>query len=145
MTRVYLSGAMGGRPAKEVIEERQNAAMLCVKFGLHPVDPGREERKEWGRKVSIVFPKKTMASFVQKDLMLIRRCDVLLVLTGDTPSDGTWIEKTYAKLALLPVVMVAPQRFKRRLVGWSNMPEWTDAIFPTMESALKFIAQKWGN
>lgn len=145
MIRVYLSGAMGGRKAKDVIQERMKAAELCEKYSLHPVDPGRTERMQWGRNIGLVFSKKVMAGFVQKDLMLIRRSDVLLVLTGDTPSDGTWVEKTYAKMVGLPVVMVSPLRCKKRLVGWSNMPEWTDAILPDMDAALKYISRKWGN
>lgn len=144
MLRVYLAGSMGGRSSEEVIRERQKAAVCCERYGMMPVDPGRLERKQWGKKISLKTPQRIMDGFVDKDLFLIRRSDVLLVLTGDSPSDGTWTEKTYAKMIGLPVVLVSPKRASGRLVGWANSKRWADKVCPDIESAVKYIARTWG-
>src|SRR5271157_15877 len=99
--RVYLSGSMAGRVAEQVREERELATTLFAKAGMFAVDPAAAEKRLWksGRaaKIGLQFPEKIMRAFVAQDKWLIRRCDALLVLTGDTPSDGTWREMLFAE------------------------------------------------
>ena len=144
MLRVYLGGSMGGRDAQEVIKEREHASAVCTKYGIMPIDPGRLEKRQWKRKISLKLSQRVMDGFVDKDLFLIRRSDVLLVLTADTCTDGTWVEKTYAKMIGLPVVIVAPKRATKKLIGWTNSKRWTDKVCPDVESAIRYIAKTWG-
>ncbi len=141
MTRVYLSGGMGGRVTRDVIVERKKARELCAKSGLHPMDPGLSEAKLWKRRrISDTMPRGIMRRFIEKDKWLIRRSDFLLVLTGDTPSDGTWREMCYAEKIEIPVVVVAPDRHAGRLMSWTNIEAAT--VQPTIERAVRWIVRR---
>ena len=80
------------------------------------VDPAAAEGKLWPSKkkakISSKFKRHIMDIMVWRDLWLIRRCDVLLVLTGDVVSEGTLLEWRYAQNIDIPVVMIAPERLK---------------------------------
>lgn len=143
MIRVYLSGGMGGRVASEVLKERQQAKELCDKYGLLAVDPGKGEKELWKKyRIPDNFSPKIMTKFIARDKFLIRRCDVLLVLTGDNPSDGTWREMCYAEKIEIPVVLIGRNRAKDLIMSWSNIE--VPYRFTRMEKAIKFIAKKWG-
>ena len=143
--RVYLSGSMAGRPAEVVRSDRQLATRLMAKAGIHAVDPGASEKKLWKRgkkyKITFKFPIKIMEAFVDQDLWLIRHSDVLLVMTGDNPSDGTWWELSYAKWIGLPIVMISPKRVHKEIVGWSNV--MADDLVTDIKSAIKLIKRKY--
>jgi hypothetical protein len=63
----------------------------------------------------------TMKAFVAKDEYAIRRVDALLVLTGDTPSEGTGWEMGLAHFELhIPIVMVSPLRVKGKVDGFQQ-------------------------
>lgn len=145
MFRIYLSGSMAGRVAEQVREERAIATKLFLKAGIFPVDPAAAEQKLWVKKkaakIGLQFPEKIMRAFVAQDKWLIRRCDALLVLTGDTPSDGTWREMVYAEKIGIPVVMIAPRRLRGELVGWSNIE--VPHIVDDLDSAVSLIKRKW--
>lgn len=142
MTRpkIYLAGSMAGRITKEVIAERKRASKLCRQFGMAPLDPGFTEAKDWtGYRISDSMSKKKMENYVKKDLRLIRRSDGLIKLTGDKASDGTDYEKDYAKFIGLPVAIVAPERCRGKLMGFSNV------LFPcffTMKQAFKYLKKE---
>lgn len=147
MLRVYLAGKMSGRYAEDVKSERARATNALAKFGIHAVDPAAAESKLWGThkyaKISTKFRRRVMAAMVWQDLWLIRRCDVLLVLTGDGASEGTNSEWTYAKNIGIPVVLVAPERVKGNLMGWTNILIPDDHTFPSVESAARFINRRY--
>src|SRR5436309_2929292 len=110
-TRVYLAGKMGGRMGSDVLRERLIASELCLEAEIVPVDPARNERIDPKFPVDLQMDYLTMKSFVAKDEYAIKSCDVLLVLTGDTPSEGTGWEMGLAHFALgMPIVMVSPKR-----------------------------------
>lgn len=144
MMRIYISGSMSGRLAEQVKSERQLAVKLFFEAGMRGVDPGASEKKLWKKgkksKITFGFPEKIMKAFVAQDKWLIRRCDVLLVLTGDIPSDGTWREVCYAEKIEIPVVMIAPRRKAKEIMGWSNIE--VPYIVSDLKSAIKLIKTK---
>ena len=139
--RVYLAGKMGGRLGHEVLHERIEANHLCIKYGLDPVDPARGENIEPDKKVDLSMNHVTMQSFVAKDEYAISKCGALLILTGDTPSEGTGIEFGLALKLGIPVVIVSPKRATGELMGFWNIK--ASAIFATQEEAIKFIADNY--
>jgi nucleoside 2-deoxyribosyltransferase len=140
--RVYLAGKMGGRDGHEVLHERIRAAKACDDAGIEYIDPARGENIDPTRKVDLDMGYLTMKAFVAKDEFAIRSCDALLVLTGDTPSEGTGWEMGLAHFALhIPIVMVSPLRVKGKLMGFSNIK--VDAIFETVEEAVEFLAANY--
>lgn len=147
MLRIYLSGSMGGRFAEEVKAERAEATQELAKCGLHAVDPAAAEAKLWGNrktaKIQLNMKRKIMEAMVWQDLWLIRRCDVLLVLTGDTCSDGTWHEMAFARFAGIPVVLVSPRRHSEELMGWTTVLIPKNHIFADVKRAAQFIRRTY--
>jgi nucleoside 2-deoxyribosyltransferase len=140
--KVYLAGKMGGREGHEVLHERRRAELACIAAGVEYIDPARGENIDPSRPVDLNMDYLTMKAFVAKDEHAIRNVDVLLVLTGDTPSEGTGWEMGLAHFELhIPIVMVSPLRVKGKLMGFSNIK--VDAIFETVEEAAKFIADNY--
>lgn len=147
--RVYLSGSMQNRFAQEVQAERREASEALSKIGVFAVDPALAESQLWGKhlksKISTSFRYKVIESMVKNDLYLIRRSDLILVLSGSTPSDGTWIEWIMAKAMGIPVVMISPERCKKKnpLMGWSNVIMEKGNIVPSLEAAVNLIKRKY--
>lgn len=141
--RVYLAGKMGGRSGHDVLNERIHAARVCDEAGIDYIDPARGENVDPWKVVDLGMSFDTMRRFVSKDEWAIRNCDALLVLTGDTPSEGTGWEMGLAFFELhIPIVMVSPLRVKGKLMGFSNIK--VDAIFETVEEAVEYIAENYG-
>lgn len=139
--RVYLSGKMGGLSVREIVEKRLEAQTICVDLGLEYFDPAEREGlydMDHSKTIDLGVSVNTMTDFVREDEKGLASCSVCLVLTGDTPSDGAWWEmaKAYYELKI-PVVMVAPKRKRREIVGFSNIK--VPHIFSTIEGALVFI------
>jgi hypothetical protein len=138
---------MAGRFTAEVQGERAEASAALAKIGVRAVDPAQAESQLWGRhvkaKISTKFRYKIIETMVRKDLWLIRRCDLLLVLTGDTVSDGTWDEWNYAQSIGVPVIMIAPKRCKGELSGWANVVIPKGNIVPNLKAACNLIKRKY--
>jgi hypothetical protein len=149
--RAYLSGSMANRFAQEVKAERKEAAEALARIGVRAVDPAQAEELLWSghvkAKISNSFRYKVIEAMVQRDLWLIRRCDLLLVLTGSTPSDGTWLEWSKAQMMGIPVVMISAERCKKKnpLSGWSNVVIEKGNIVPDLKSAVRLIKRKYLN
>lgn len=140
--RVYLAGKMGGRLGAEVLAERARARTACAVNEIAYIDPAEGENIEQHKTIDLKLDYITMKSFVAKDEYAIRSCDALLVLTGDTPSEGTGWEMGLAHFELhIPIVMVAPKRCRGELMGFSNIK--VDAMFSTVEEAAEFIAENY--
>lgn len=143
--RTYLSGSMANRLVEHVTAERHLAINLCAKAGMYAVDPADSEQKLWkpGKKakISTKFPPKVMQAFVRRDKYLIRHCDALLVMTGDTPSDGTWWEMAYAHQIGIPIIMIAPKRQSGQIMGWSNF--LVDDLVSDLTTAIRLIKRKY--
>lgn len=122
--RVYLSGTLTGRSKKAAVTERKKATKLLQQKGFEVFDPVSLEHSQKPHQTK--FPKnhsvQDMVKFVTKEKQEIQKCDAMLVLTGDKPSDGTWLEMGFALyVCSLPVVLVAPLRHKDKLVSWANV------------------------
>lgn len=139
--KVYLSGKMGGLTPLDVIRMRGDAKFICDRLGLDYYDPAGDEGLEFMDPYHVIdsgVDMETMAGYVSKDEGNLDKCTVCLVLTGDTPSDGTWWEMARAKYVLkIPIIMVAPKRAHHAIVGFSNFH--ADKIFETTEGALAYI------
>lgn len=139
--KVYLAGKMGGRMGWEVLNERSHAVEVCHGFDLEAVDPAYGENVDPQKLVDLQMDYLTMKAFVSKDEFAIRQCHCLLVLTGDTPSEGTGLEFGLALQLGIPVVLVSPRRVAGDLMGFWNIK--ADAIFATVEDAIEFIATNY--
>lgn len=135
--RVYLAGKMGGRLGREVLLEREAAKLACRRYSVYFIDPADDENIQPDKVVDLRMDEKTMRGFVSKDEYAIRHCDALLILTGDTPSEGTGLEYGLALSLNMPVVIVSPKRVAGELMGFWNIK--ASAIFATVEEAVKFI------
>lgn len=139
--RVYLSGKMGGLVVGEIVDKRLEARRICEQLGLEFFDPAeREGLYDMPREqlIDMGVDRATMEDFVYQDEKGLTGCTSILVLTGDTPSDGAWWEmgKAYFELKI-PVVMVAPKRDRQEIMGFSNIK--VRHIFATTEGALVFV------
>lgn len=139
--RVYLAGRMGGRMGWEVLSERHHATEVCEDLDLEVSDPSDGETIDPEKPVDLSMDYLTMKAYVSKDEFAIRQCGCLLVLTGDTPSEGTGIEFGLALSIGIPVVVVSPKRVAGKLMGFWNIK--ADAIFSTVEEAVEFIADNY--
>jgi nucleoside 2-deoxyribosyltransferase len=138
MFRVYAAGKMGGRLGLEVLAEREYAKRACEDAEILMIDPAEGENIEPGKVVDLKMDYLTMKAFVAKDEYAIRSANALLILTGDTPSEGTGLEFGLALQLGIPVVMVSPKRVRGELMGFWNIK--ADAIFATVEEAVEYIA-----
>lgn len=123
MVQVYLAGTLGGQDKRLVIARRAKVVRMLKKAGFSVYDPAATEHSLWSKSKTIPsnFSEKTMRAFVNKDLRQVRKADVTYVLTGDTPSDGTWDEKNFSYMIGGIVVLVAPKRRSGDLVSFSNV------------------------
>lgn len=139
--RVYLAGKMGGRMGRDVLDERKRAVDACIQAGITPVDPARNENIDPDKLVDLRMDYVTMKNFVAKDEHAISHCDGLLVLTGDTPSEGTGLEFGLMISLHRPVVLVSPKRCAGDLMGFWNIK--SNAMFTNVEDAAKFMADNY--
>jgi nucleoside 2-deoxyribosyltransferase len=140
--KVYLAGKMGGRMGAEVLVERDRAIDACTQSGLIPIDPAASEMIDPARPVDLAMSLELMKEYVAKDEYAVRHCDVLIVLTGDTPSEGTGQEIALASFLNKPIIMVAPQRLRGHLVGFWNIK--ASKIVETVEDAVDHITENYG-
>jgi nucleoside 2-deoxyribosyltransferase len=138
MFRVYLAGKMGGRLGREVLAERELAVNLCEEADITPLDPAANEDIQPDKLVDLKMDYLMMKAFVAKDEYAIRSAHALLILTGDTPSEGTGLEFGLALELGIPVVVVSPKRARGELMGFWNIK--ASAVFATVEEAVDFIA-----
>lgn len=141
MSNVYLAGKMGNRMGYEVLQERAHAREVCEGHDLEVSDPAATEFIPSDRLVDTKLDYLTMQSYVSKDEFAIRQCHVLLVLTGDTPSEGTGLEFGLALQRGIPIVLVSPKRVKGELMGFWSIK--ASAIFSTVEEAAEYIAENF--
>lgn len=132
---------MGGRMGSEVLTERKHAVEACEEQGLEPYDPAEGENIHPDKIVDLKMDFYQMQRFVAKDEWAIRNSHALLILTGDTPSEGTGLEFGLALQLGIPVVIVSPKRLRGELVGFWNVK--ASAIFDTVDEAAEYIATNY--
>lgn len=139
--RIYLAGKMGGRMGRDVLAERTAAKEACRAHEVAYIDPADGENIQPDKLVDLAMDERTMRGFVSKDEYAIRHCDALLILTGDTPSEGTGLEYGLALSLNMPVIIVAPKRVRGELMGFWNIK--ASALFETVEEAVQFIGENY--
>lgn len=142
---VYLSGTIGGLTYEQATKDRNLATQLLLFADWDILDPMRgydilstveviEEGDGAKRLLGI-----TDEAICQRDRDDIRRCDVLLVLTGDAPTWGTAFEIEFAHSLGKPIVFVASATAKSRSHPWCR--SMTSYFAETVEEAVEFIVR----
>lgn len=139
--RVYLAGRMGGRLGRDVLFERRRAVKACRDNDLTPVDPATNEGIDPNETVDLNMSYAEMKAFVEKDEWAVRHCDALIVLTGDTPSEGTGQEIALAHILHKPIVIVSPRRLNDGYMGFWNVK--ASKIVETVEEAAAYLAENY--
>lgn len=132
---------MGGRRGADVLKERAHATQVLEASDLQVIDPAEGENILPERVVDTKLDYLRMKAFVSKDEFAIRQSHCILVLTGDTPSEGTGIEFGLGLAIGIPVIVISPKRVSGELMGFWNIK--ADAIFATVEEAAEFIATNY--
>lgn len=109
MPRVYVAQPMSGRLWADLEREAQTAIDALDRAGLRAWSPVLSERDEKdGDLVSSVGVKK-LSQYWGRDYRAMKKCDALLSIRGDIPSEGVGFEIGVAKYALeIPVAIVVP-------------------------------------
>ncbi len=139
--KVYLAGKMAGRMGDEVLDERADAICACLDAGIKCVDPAAGENIERGKPVDLSMPYSRMKEYVAKDEYAIRNCDAVIVLTGDTPSEGTGCEIALASFLHKPVILIAPKRLKGERMGFWNVK--ATVIVKNIHEAAEYLAENY--
>lgn len=137
----YLAGAMHGRLGKDVLQERQNAKLLCKQLGVTYYDPAEDENIKPHAIIDAKPNMRLMRHFVKKDFKNLDRCKSVLVLTGDKSSSGTaWeIARMHFKWRR-PVVLIAPRMYDGELVNFSTV--LATKICGTPKQAIRYLRKK---
>jgi nucleoside 2-deoxyribosyltransferase len=137
----YLAGAMHGRLGRDVLNERENARVICKRLGLKAYDPSEDEHVKPHQIIDAKPNLKLMKWFVHKDFKNLDRCRAIVVLTGDKSSSGTaWeMARMYFKHRR-PVILVAPRMYDKTLVNFSTI--LATKIFATQLSALRWLKRR---
>ena len=143
---IYMAGSIRGKRADEVldffeantkfvVERLVDAGIKCKVFS--PV-----RGKNCDRSTGIWSNKHTLKEIIARDETDVSKSDVIIIQTGDDPSDGTWFEFAYAYyVCKIPVVIVAPLRKAGEKVSWAN--EKATYIAATLEEATDWIIEYW--
>lgn len=121
MISCYVAGTLGDREKRDVVAERAAIVGPLRRAGWDVYDPFEDEKAQAGRLVSGSLPLDVMRRFINKDFRAVRKADVLIVTTGDAPTDGTWSEKEKAWEQGSVVILVAPLRKAGKKVSFSNI------------------------
>lgn len=138
--KIYLAGGFVGRSKKEVLKEHTRANKILKLAHISVFDPLSLEKSFSGKIFKKDHPVRKIEQFVKKEKAAMHKCDALVVLTGDTPSDGAWHEMCYFLYKLeRPVVLIAPLRYQGKLVNWSNVE--ATYVVPDLILAIKVLKE----
>lgn len=139
----YLSGTIGGLTYEQATKDRNRATELLLAADWDILDPMRGydilstlEVIEEGDGAKTLLGVTDQA-ICQRDRDDIRRCDVLLVLTGDIPTFGTCYETEFAYGLGKPIVMVASTTAAARHHPWCR--SMVSYFAETVDEAIDFI------
>jgi nucleoside 2-deoxyribosyltransferase len=93
--KVFISGPIQGVETQQ--SYRIAIKQICVRCGFEAVDPWERERVLYGREQSEWWNKVPAASFIQRDLEDIEKCDLLVAYLPKL-SAGTCMELFYARI-----------------------------------------------
>lgn len=154
---IYLSGTMEGRPYEEVELERVEARELLTSAGFGVCDPLRHKHAEIKAGKTIMNLAKTTFEVQQiesRDEFDVLNSDAILILTGDTPTSGTWFEfalsyySSYFGKKYIPRVVIAP-KLRKRMDEKGGAFEWTGAkaskVVSNIEEAVNVFKWMFGD
>lgn len=140
---VYLAGGISGLSYEQASSKRTLATELLTARDWDVLDPlrGKEvlsslDTIDESRAMTLLGT--TASAITQRDRDDIRRADVVLVLTGDTPSWGTAFEWEFAYSLGKPIVVVASEDAPCRVHPWCQV--MTSYFAGTVEEAVEFIS-----
>ena len=144
---IYLSGSIRGKDAHEVIRMFHDTKLYieeeCEKSDIHATVYSPVRGKQVCEQKGTWEPNYTLKEVIARDEADIRKSDVLLILTGDNVSDGTWLEFGLAHYECkIPVLMVAPKRKSGEIpMSWSG--EKVTFMGDTLEDCVKWLIDYW--
>lgn len=98
---VYVAGAYRGISVKENIVTAERKSLELIRAGFAVITPHKNtanyEQYEDGQKI-------THQTWLDMDLVILERCDILYVLKDSENSEGTQIEIAFARAHNIPVV-----------------------------------------
>jgi hypothetical protein len=143
---IYISGKFTGRTRTDIIEERKPIKHEILKRGWEYVCPFEKEEGLFkpNEKCSIEKLKQEIGKTISLDKMYIRdKCNILLYITGDTPSCGSLLEVGYSRYHLVrPVVTISPAHVSGKVTTW--LTHESDYVSPDYINALDMIDERWG-
>jgi hypothetical protein len=100
-TLVYVAGAYRGISIKENIENAERKSIELIRAGFAVITPHKNtagyEQYEDGKKI-------THQTWLDMDLVILKRCDLLYVLKASEESEGTQAEIAFAREHNIPIV-----------------------------------------
>ncbi len=133
---VYIGGSIEGQDRKKVLKERMSAQKKLSSKGFKVLCPMRGRDSLKGTFATDFFKKRGCWGFIDRDLADLKKSDCHLILTGDVPTDGSWLEFGFSVWKLhIPVVIVAPSRLNK--YGWSN--RYASYLAKDIDDAIRFI------
>ena len=133
---VYLGGNLNNREYNEVRKERDYIITKLRKVGIRVLDPLRNKSRDVDGKILTNFSIKELIDRDKRDLQI---ADLLVILTGDICSDGSWLEFGYMKYKLdKPVIIFAPTR--KGNMSWSD---YESVVYDNLNIMIDKIINYW--
>ena len=102
--RAFISGPIQGMENEQAY--RGIISKICARLGCETIDPWLREKTIYGKDEPCWWTKVPAASFVERDLIDIEKCDVLVAYLPQL-SAGTCMELFYAKRKNKKVIVVS--------------------------------------
>lgn len=125
--KIYLGGSIRGLKAKDVVKhfDDMEAYIMkrCREAGIkcHVFSPIRGKKQYISEDGETWNNPRPLKEIIARDETDLRQCDIDFIMTGDTPTDGTWLEFGLCLYECkIPVVMIAPKRKNNELISWAN-------------------------
>ena len=143
---IYMAGNIRGKKACEVLEffnsNTHYVIRRLIEVGIKCKVLSPIRGKNCDEVTGIWKNKHSLKEIIARDEADVSKSDVVIIQTGDKPSDGSWFEFAYAHyVCKIPVLMVAPLRKSGEKVSWSN--EKATFIGDTLEECVNWIIDYW--
>lgn len=136
--RAYCATSMTGRTGAELVEQAERTAWLAWCYDVEVFDPIVNEGVKADKNVLDGGGDK-LREFWKRDKEAIRRCHVVIDVTGNRKSAGVECEVGYARYHLhKPVIRVWPN------LGCSVARLEDDLVVDDLNQAFKLAVQMWG-
>lgn len=98
--KIYLSGAITGKPYPEVQKQFAEAEQTVISWQKEPINPlnnGLPRTSSWAQHMIV-------------DLQMLLQCSEILMLVGWEQSEGAKIEHTFAKKMNIPITYLTTRK-----------------------------------